>query len=274
MDHQWVKNGNRVSIEYVNGVKEFLNVARETLNSSGLTLCPCANCLNSRLQNIGVITAHLINVGIDKSYTRWVYHGEDEVNEEDTNEEDVGPGDFVNEEFDGLREGLEDVIGHQSFNIGPTNDLTGNRQPTIKNARYEKLFEALNNPLYEGCKKSSTLAFVVKLMNMKHDEDEVSMNDIFQEEESSELPPFQPIEELPETSLIVRNDVEPETLAHEAVQALRNEKVLVHNSEDIDDEYDDDDGRIFLDNEPILDSESDDDSDDPNRNNDDDDSFA
>ncbi|KAI3780397.1 hypothetical protein L2E82_10378 [Cichorium intybus] len=99
------------------------------------------------------------------------------------------------------------------------------------------------------------------------------MNDIFQEEESSELPPFQPTEELPETSLIVRNDVEPETLAHEAVQALRNEKVIVHNSEDIDDEYDDDDGRIFLDNEPILDSESDDDSDDPNRNNDDD-SFA
>ncbi|KAI3708266.1 hypothetical protein L2E82_37431 [Cichorium intybus] len=75
------------------------------------------------------------------------------------------------------------------------------------------------------------------------------------------------------TSWHIRNDVEPETLAHEAVQALRNEKVIVHNSEDIDDEYDDDDGRIFLDNEPILDSESDDDYDDPNRNNDDD-SFA
>ncbi|XP_052621679.1 uncharacterized protein LOC128127271 [Lactuca sativa] len=159
MSHQWVKIENRTSIEYVNGVKEFLNVARHTLNSNGLTPCPCSNCLNSRLQNISVITSHLISVGIDKSYTRWVHHGEDEIEEED-----VPHNDFVNIESAGLRAGLEDAVGHPLFDIGPTNDLIGNKHP--ENARYEKLHEALNKPLYEGC-KSSTLTFVVKLMNLK-----------------------------------------------------------------------------------------------------------
>ena len=137
MDHQWV-NGERVSLEYVNGVKEFLDVAQHTLNSNGLTLCSCSNCINSRLRNIGVITAHLINIGIDKSYTWWVHHGEVEVDEED-----AGPDFSVNEEFSGVREGLEDLIGHHLFNIGPTSDLFENQQPVIGNAHYVMLHEAL-----------------------------------------------------------------------------------------------------------------------------------
>lgn len=162
MDHQWVKNGDRASLEYVDGVKEFLSVAKQTLNSNGLTLCPCANCLNSRLQNISVIGVHLANVGIDKSYTRWVHHGEDDVSDED-----VRPNDLVNEEFDDLRAGLDDATGHQFFNIGPTNNLLGNQQPNTEHAHSQKLYEAVNNPLYEGCKDYSTLTFVVKLMNLK-----------------------------------------------------------------------------------------------------------
>ncbi|KAL4585273.1 hypothetical protein LXL04_009889 [Taraxacum kok-saghyz] len=159
MDHQWVKNGNRASVEYVDGVKEFLNVARNTLDANGLTLCPCVNCLNSRVQTISVITAHVISVGIDKSYTRWVYHGEAEVEEED-----VRHGDSINEEYVGLRAGLDDATGHPFFDIGPTDDLIGNQHP--ESARYEKLYEALKKPLYEGC-KTSTLTFVVKFMNLK-----------------------------------------------------------------------------------------------------------
>ena len=71
----------------------------------------------------------------------------------------------------------------------------------------------------------------------EHVKDEVLMNDTFQEEESSELPPFQPSEELPNTSFIVRNDVEPETLPLEAVLGVGNRNVIADNL--------DDDGRIF-----------------------------
>ena len=83
MDREWVKNPNRVSPQYVAGIEEFITVAKQSLNSAGLTLCPCFNCANRRLQSIDVIRAHLIRKGIDDSYTRWVYHGEKEPEEEE-----------------------------------------------------------------------------------------------------------------------------------------------------------------------------------------------
>ncbi|KAM0065001.1 hypothetical protein Hdeb2414_s0003g00109631 [Helianthus debilis subsp. tardiflorus] len=107
----------------------------------------------------------------------------------------------------------------------------------------------------------------------EHDEDEVLMNDIFQEEESSELPTFQPTEELPETSLAVRNDVEPETLPYEEVLAMHNVNAPVDDLEGIHD-GNDDVGKMFFNNEPVLDFETEHDSDEPNRNSDDDDSLA
>ncbi|XP_052181232.1 uncharacterized protein LOC127794290 [Diospyros lotus] len=163
MDREWVKNPNRVSPQYVAGIEEFITIAKESLNSAGLTLCPCLNCANRRLQSIDVIRAHLIKKGIDNSYTRWVYHGEEESEEE----EGVGNEEFFNEQFDGLGEGLHDAAGVDLFNIGPTSDFVGNERPAIEEARYEKLYEALNNPVYNGCENFSTLTFVVKLMNIK-----------------------------------------------------------------------------------------------------------
>lgn len=41
MGHEWVKNTNRISQEYVEGIKDFINVAKRNLDSRGLTLCPC-----------------------------------------------------------------------------------------------------------------------------------------------------------------------------------------------------------------------------------------
>ncbi|KAD1722748.1 hypothetical protein E3N88_42390 [Mikania micrantha] len=336
----------------------------------------------------------------------------------------MGCDDFVGEDSSGLRAGLEDAIGHPLFNIGNASDLIGNQKAT-ENTRYEKLHEALNNPLYEGCNNSSILEFVVKLMNLKvmnkwtdnsfelllnllhevlpddaitcsvcqssryvrnkiaykklryfpiaprlkrlyasrhtakdmrwHKEvrkdedgalrhpadgkawkhfddlpivdelkvvwhDGVEAYDVYskshftlyaavlwtisdfptcaylsgwstmgrlacpicledtrsnriREHESNDLPPFQPDEELPDTSLIVRNDVEPESLSYEAVLAIRNANASGHDLIDTDDEHDDL-GRIFLNNESILDSDTDHDSTDPDHNSDDDDSFA
>ncbi|KAK1431944.1 hypothetical protein QVD17_08759 [Tagetes erecta] len=86
---------------------------------------------------------------------------------------------------------------------------------------------------------------------LEHDEDIASMNDIFQEDESSELPPLLPREELPNTSMIVRKDVEPETLQYEAVVAIRTGNASMDDLEeeeedDDDDDDDDDEGVIFL----------------------------
>ncbi|XVF44273.1 hypothetical protein PTKIN_Ptkin02bG0107000 [Pterospermum kingtungense] len=160
MDHEWVKTKSRLSPEYMEGIDEFLNVAKRGLNTKGETLCPCTKCFNTRWHNIDVIRAHLLRVGIDRAYTRWVYHGEKEL-------DDIcfGDDDFVNED-DGLRSGLHDAIGGQYFNIGSTDDLTRNQRTTVEEARYDKLYEALNKPLFAGC-KNLALEFVLKLMNIK-----------------------------------------------------------------------------------------------------------
>jgi len=100
---------------------------------------------------------------------------------------------------------------------------------------------------------------------IEHDDDEERVNDdIFQEKESSELTPFQPTEEVVDTSLLVRQNEEPITLPHELVVKLRSEQAFLNdreqNLEDIED-YDDD-GRFFITDEVTLESETDDDSDD------------
>lgn len=116
------------------------------------------------------------------------------------------------------------------------------------------------------------------IYDIAEQDDEDSMNeDVFQEEDSYDLPSFHPTEEVDDTSLLVREDVEPATLPHEVVFQLRNEGTSFNdrgeNSYDIED-YEDD-GRIFCDDEASLGSETDDNSDDLDVHNyDDDDDIA
>ncbi|KAL5568137.1 hypothetical protein UlMin_024712 [Ulmus minor] len=162
MDREWMKDPNKVSPRYVAGVEEFIRVALQCMNLDGLTLCPCIKCVNRKLQKIDVIRAHLITVGINESYTRWVNHGEEESEDDEcpSNEE-------VQNEYDDLGAALYDAVGVNFINIGSTSDLIADERPTIEQAHYEKLFEALNNPLYKDCESFSALTFVIKLMNIK-----------------------------------------------------------------------------------------------------------
>lgn len=164
------------------------------------------------------------------------------------------------------------VVDHNLTSI----DVTSNwyvDEPFILASQAQQVFYL--NDLARG--KNWMVAQKVNHRNIydvsEHDEDEISTNDIFQEEESSELPPFQPTEELPDMCLLVRDDIEPETLPREEVLAIRNGNAYVDNIHDADDDYDDE-GGIFLNDEPLLDSETDGDSDDSNLNTNDDDSFA
>ncbi|KAK6158974.1 hypothetical protein DH2020_006288 [Rehmannia glutinosa] len=102
-----------------------------------------------------------------------------------------------------------------------------------------------------------TTKFKMELFNNKSVSD-----DVFQEEDSSELPSFHPIEDVPDTSSLVREDVAPITLSHEMLLKLRNEKFLLLDQEDnIDDLEDyDDDGRPFINDEVTLESDTDSDS--------------
>ena len=77
MDHSWI-NTLRTSVEYDNGVREFLEFAkRNATNDSRKFYCPCVECLNERRLSAEDIYTHLICEGFCKTYTVWIWHGEE-----------------------------------------------------------------------------------------------------------------------------------------------------------------------------------------------------
>ena len=48
MDHSWI-NALRTSVEYQNGVRDFIEFAKQNVNdNSGKFYCPCVKCLYER----------------------------------------------------------------------------------------------------------------------------------------------------------------------------------------------------------------------------------
>ena len=108
---------------------------------------------------------------------------------------------------------------------------------------------------------------------LEHKDDDEDLNDeVFQEEESSELPPFQPTEDVIEMSLLVRRDVQPIILPDDFVVDLRpNSEVFINNRGEDEEDGEFDDGLLFGDDELMCEYLSDEDSDHEDINDDDDD---
>ncbi|XP_062094257.1 uncharacterized protein LOC133800316 [Humulus lupulus] len=95
---------------------------------------------------------------------------------------------------------------------------------------------------------------IYDIPEISHVEDDFLNNDVFQEDHSFQLPPFQPTEDLIESSSLVRRDVAPLTLSSEFVQM--NIGGEVDEDEFIELNNDFDDGDIFFDGEVICSSDS------------------
>ncbi|KAL5579995.1 hypothetical protein UlMin_012437 [Ulmus minor] len=157
MDRSWISNPDRISAEYVAGVNQFLQIARETVDATGCTLCPCKNCINRVKRHIGEIRRHLLHQGFLSTYTVWVEHGEVDHSEEQAHES------FADE----MEEAFHDATRDQYFDICSTSDMLSPEQPA-DSERYDNLSDQLKTPLYDGCNDTiSALTFVVKLMHLK-----------------------------------------------------------------------------------------------------------
>ena len=77
MDRSWI-NAKRTSVEYGNGVRDFLEFARRNSSNdgSGMFYCPCVKYLNEKRLSDADIYTHCICEGFCKTYTVWVWHGE------------------------------------------------------------------------------------------------------------------------------------------------------------------------------------------------------
>lgn len=95
--------GTRPSVEYLNGVNGFINVAKQQANKeeidaygSSFIYCPCKDCKNEKkFRSHDIVFQHLILRGFKENYTCWNKHGEEGFNEgeevEDTFEHDLPP---------------------------------------------------------------------------------------------------------------------------------------------------------------------------------------
>uniref|UniRef100_A0A803QHC9 Transposase-associated domain-containing protein n=1 Tax=Cannabis sativa TaxID=3483 RepID=A0A803QHC9_CANSA len=142
MDRHWINIPNKLSAEYAAGMNEFISVARHSMDSNGMVLCPCCRCVNKKSQYMHVIKLHLIIHGFLSSYTRWYHHGEqiEEVEDEGLFDTEDNVEDSNHDDLDA---GLHDDIGSKYFDIGPTSDFN-DESPFNVDDKYDALFESLH----------------------------------------------------------------------------------------------------------------------------------
>ncbi|KAL2925255.1 30S ribosomal protein S3, partial [Bienertia sinuspersici] len=62
--------------QYRVGVDGFMSFANNTLTHDGRLRCPCVKCVNNKLLNPDDVNYHLLQYGIMRNYSTWIFHGE------------------------------------------------------------------------------------------------------------------------------------------------------------------------------------------------------
>ncbi|XP_041009491.1 uncharacterized protein LOC121253553 [Juglans microcarpa x Juglans regia] len=175
MDKSWMLIEDRLhSTEYDEGVRQFLAMAQAYATTADQIRCPCRRCRNRAFHSIRIVEDHLFLRGIDPTYTKWIFHGEEDLilNSTFSDEEDDDASSY-NHYIDDVDEMLDDIrhdsfMDEESSNEGNAND---NYQPSTANAptnyNFDEFVVDARRPLYPLCAKFSKLSFIVKLLHIK-----------------------------------------------------------------------------------------------------------
>ena len=60
---------NNFSVEYIEGVTQFLEFVKYHINDYGCTKCPCKRFMNSNWDSLEGVKQHLLTMEIESSYT-------------------------------------------------------------------------------------------------------------------------------------------------------------------------------------------------------------
>ncbi|CAI0540299.1 unnamed protein product [Linum tenue] len=89
IDKAWIQLKNRACTQYIAGMEKFAKYATDHVkDDDGLIRCPCVECGNVRRMTVNHVEGHLLYKGMRTDYTKWIYHGEVDEDEED---DDEGP---------------------------------------------------------------------------------------------------------------------------------------------------------------------------------------
>ncbi|KAM6549821.1 hypothetical protein CsatB_021497 [Cannabis sativa] len=149
IDKSWMSVKDRSSDEYVGGVKAFVERAKVYTNESGQIRCPCAVCLNRNLHDLSTVEHHLIEKGIQHTYTIWAYHGEsyppreyDSEEEDDEEEEERGSSN---------RDELADLVGEDYNNLTFSDKLMHMKAVNqLSNESFDSLLKLLKDAFPQG----------------------------------------------------------------------------------------------------------------------------
>nr|XP_034591753.1 uncharacterized protein LOC117853529 [Setaria viridis] len=159
---------------YLAGVKRFLDYAFSRTGRSDEIKCPCIGCYNTYSKSRGEVYSHFKIFGIIGNYRFWYHHGE-VVGEPETDsdvEEDSASHGATEEGYNGMEELMMDLFPHETNPVSnietpPSPNEASDEEPNVEAAKFYKLLEDLNQPLYEGS-SISKLAATVKLLNTKN----------------------------------------------------------------------------------------------------------
>ncbi|XP_071704556.1 uncharacterized protein [Rutidosis leptorrhynchoides] len=159
--NKWMYEIPRHSHEYLTEFSEFMKVADEdrVKKHKKKVSCPCKKCQNFKTyEDLRTISQHLIVNGFVDEYICWSWHGELLVDNHSVRYEGNVDGTNANTDSrdDGYHDNLEDMLHDLEHNIDK-NDFD----------KLQQSFTDSEKPLYAGCTKFTKLSAVLRLVNLK-----------------------------------------------------------------------------------------------------------
>ncbi|WVZ49430.1 hypothetical protein U9M48_000795 [Paspalum notatum var. saurae] len=156
MNRQWIYSADRRSQEYIDGVHQFISIAKSHMNS-GFIRCPCFDCKNQKeYSSSRDIQSQLMKRGFMPNYVCWTKHGEsgvmlrdDEDDEEEFHNVDYAEHPFFADTMMGDGEDVEetDALGAMLQGAEKYYDNENVRK------KLERMMEDHKTPLYPDCKE-------------------------------------------------------------------------------------------------------------------------
>ncbi|XP_028104426.1 uncharacterized protein LOC114303503 [Camellia sinensis] len=148
MNKNWIDLPNRMLVDYVNGIDNFLRFAYNNRDGSSSISCPCRFYSNRYNFSREVVREHLISNGFVKKYKNWIHHGESYVQL------------HGNQENQTL---MEDSVTRDDV-VGMVQEALGIPHMGVEN---DELIANAQTDLYPGCHKFTSLSFIVRILHMK-----------------------------------------------------------------------------------------------------------
>ena len=175
MDRSWVYNSVPFSEPYMLGVEQFMAHVKSRFSAHEKIKCPCRKCLNHIEKSQDEVQEDIEINGISRCYTRWVYHGEGDIDVQEDDDGTLAIGyEYMswdqNDQAPLDDEGqAKDVILDDSERgvQGLIQDLYTAASHGVGGNLYQQIMEEAKRELYPGWTEESRLSFIIKLLHIK-----------------------------------------------------------------------------------------------------------